>query len=56
MPTVRSWPSLSYLKTMAALGKPVWGRFDIQLAGHHWSGVGGSNDELAVAFDADMHR
>ena len=49
--------AMGYLKTMAAFGQPVWGRFDIQL---HWPplwfGVGGSNDELAFAFDADMHR
>ena len=24
-----------YLKTLASLGQPVWGRFDIQLLGHH---------------------
>ena len=28
--------ALAYLKTMAALGKPVWGRFDIRLIGHHF--------------------
>ena len=27
--------ALGYLKTVAALGRPVWGRFDIQLIGHH---------------------
>ena len=27
--------ALGYLKTLASLGQPVWGRFDIQLLGHH---------------------